>query len=48
MKLLWTPRSLRNSREIADYIATENEAAAGRLIARIRRTADTLADHPLA
>jgi toxin ParE1/3/4 len=46
MKLRFTRRARRHIDRIHDYIARRNPAAAARVIARIRQTADTLSSLP--
>ncbi|MEG8020361.1 type II toxin-antitoxin system RelE/ParE family toxin [Sphingomonas aerolata] len=46
LPLVWTDDATRDLLAIADYIGPRNFAAAQRLIAAIRHTAETLPDHP--
>ncbi len=48
MKLVWTPRSLRNLVEISDFIAIDNPQAAQRVLDRIVEAVQLLRDQPAA
>lgn len=43
MRLVWAPTAIRHLREAGDFIAQDNPDAADALIARIAKSADTLA-----
>lgn len=47
MRLVYTARAYRDLDEIWLYVADDNRRAADRVIARIRQSAETLADHPM-
>ncbi|MCF7997400.1 MAG: type II toxin-antitoxin system RelE/ParE family toxin [Chromatiaceae bacterium] len=46
MRVVWTPEALQDRREIWDYIASDNIAAAIKLDERFSDAAERLADHP--
>jgi len=46
VKAVFTPLALADLRAIHDYIAEDNEPAAGRTIARIRRAVESLETFP--
>ncbi|RUL73136.1 type II toxin-antitoxin system RelE/ParE family toxin [Dyella choica] len=45
-EIIWTDPALSELDEIADYIALDNPGAARKLVARVVRHVEQLADHP--
>jgi addiction module RelE/StbE family toxin len=46
MRVVWTPEALQDRRDIWDYIASDNVAAALKMDERFSNAAERLGDHP--